>query len=255
MDEPLPPEGGPNPVKSAGATTGKRKASVLLPAPRKTLGDHIYEQLREQIVHLQLEPGQMIYENEVADSLQVSRTPVREAFRLLANESLIDVLPQRGTRISLISVQKVSEARFVREHLESGAFQFAAREWSEQAAVAYEPKLIDLLERQRAAAEQHDAAGLLTLDETFHETVMRMTGNETLLQIIHQMRAHMNRARFLSLTAIHQMDQIIDEHEQLLDSIRARDETKTASMLADHLRKLDIHLPQLRAEYPHYFCD
>ncbi len=243
-----------------GVTIGKSSNKVrlpptLLPTPRKTLGDQIYKQLRDQIVHLQLEPGQMIYENVIAESLQVSRTPVREAFRLLANEALIDILPQRGTRISLISIRKVTEVRFVREHLEEGAFRYAARHWNEQIAAHYEHKLRDLLERQRIAAKQQDVQEWLAWDEAFHKTVMHTTGNETLLQVIHHMRAHMNRVRYLSLTANHQMDQLIEEHDRLLDGICAGDESTITAVLQAHFSKLDTHLPQLRAAYPHYFED
>lgn len=234
---------------------GQRQTSGLLATSRKSLGDQIYARMREQIVHLQLVPGQMIYENEIAERLHVSRTPVREAFRLLANEALIDIMPQRGTRISLISVQKVAEARFIREQLEIEAFRMAASLWNERIAAVHERKLVDLLHRQRAAVGQKDVAGLLSLDEAFHEAVMFTLGNETLLQVIGQMRAHLNRVRYLSLLADHQMDEIVKEHELLFESIREGDVAGTAAVLTKHFRKLDIHLPKLRAEYPQYFCD
>src|SRR5262245_27443007 len=90
---------------------------------RSTLGGQAYETLREAIITLQLEPGKMIYETELAQELGISRTPVREAFRLLLREQLIDVLPQKGARVELISLRKVEETRSVREFLEINALR------------------------------------------------------------------------------------------------------------------------------------
>ena len=73
---------------------------------RKTLGDSIYAHLRNEIISLRLKPGEMIYENEVASNFGVSRTPVREAFRLLVNEEFIEILPQKGLAFLIFQPKK-----------------------------------------------------------------------------------------------------------------------------------------------------
>lgn len=229
--------------------------SLIPDRDRKTLGDQIYVQLRENIVALQLEPGKIIYENELADMLGVSRTPVREAFRLLANEELIEVMPQRGTKVALISERKVAEARFIRETLETGAFSQVAKLWDDSMAARYEPKLLELLEQQKAAAEQQDILELLKFDEDFHKTMMMITDNQTLLQVINHMRAHINRLRFLALKESDQLGRIIDEHHDILFCIQKGDQDLTARALDQHFRKLDSETPQLRKKYPDYFID
>ena len=163
---------------------------------RQSLGDQIYEQLRDDIVYMRLLPGQMIYENEIAEQLNVSRTPVREAFRLLASEQLIEIQPQRGTRIALISERKVSETWFVREQLEKGAFGLAARSWQDNIDHKQDGLLDNLISEQEAAVNDQDLEQLLKLDEDFHKLIMQVAGNHTLLQVIFQMRAHINRVRF-----------------------------------------------------------
>src|SRR5579875_1929969 len=89
---------------------------------RKTLGEGAYQEIRNAIISLQLKPGQMISENELATSLGVSRTPIREALLMLNREALVEILPQRGARVAHINEHKVQEARFVRESLEVSAF-------------------------------------------------------------------------------------------------------------------------------------
>ncbi|XEC96188.1 GntR family transcriptional regulator [Paenibacillus tarimensis] len=228
---------------------------LLPPQQRKTLGDQVYDSIRESIVTLRLKPGSMVYENELADRLQVSRTPVREAIRLLLNEQLLDVLPQRGTRIARISERKVNDTRFIREHLELGAFREAARLWNGEKHGEVKATVIRLLEKQQSAADQKDIALFMQLDEAFHEAIIRITGNTTLLQVIYHMRGHLNRLRFLALTEFHHMDRVIDEHKDLFSAIERNDETLAAERLERHLNKLDYELPQLRKAYPDYFMD
>jgi len=222
---------------------------------RRSLGDQIYVSIREAIVSLRMEPGTLVYENELAESLGVSRTPIREAIRLLVSEQLLEVLPQRGTRIAYISERKVSEARFIREHLELGAFRLVAREWQRHDRSREEETIRRLLAEQRDTADQGDIAAFLQLDEAFHRTVMEMTGNETLLQVVGHMRAHLNRLRFLAIREYRTMDRVMEEHAGLLEALRQGDETMTAELLEQHIGKLDHELPDLRHTYTHYFID
>ncbi|MCZ8523950.1 MULTISPECIES: GntR family transcriptional regulator [Paenibacillus] len=220
-------------------------------AQRKSQG--VYEAIRDDIVSLRLAPGSMIYENELVEELGVSRTPIREAIRLLVSEGLLEVLPQRGTRIARISVRKVTEARFIREQLELGAFRLAARLWDlgEHGGVKAEAER--LLEKQWAAAEAGDAPLFLQLDEAFHQAVIGVTNNATLLQMIYQMRGHLNRLRCLALRQYHYMPQMIEEHLGLLEAVEQGDEALVTERLELHLGKLDVELPELRSAYPDYF--
>lgn len=225
------------------------------PLPRRSLGEQVYDSIRESIVSLRLEPGSMIFENELAETLGVSRTPIREAIRLLVSEQLVEVLPQRGTRIALISERKVCETRFIREHLELGAFRVSARIWDAGKHQPVRRAALDLLEKQRAASAAVDIALFLQLDEAFHRTILELTGNETLLHVVYHMRGHLNRLRYLVLKQFHRMDGIVEEHEGLLEAIEQGDEELTAERLVRHVVKLDEELPELRRAYPHYFAD
>jgi len=252
---------------------------------RPTLGDQIYARLREAIVTLEWLPGQMLYENELSERLGVSRTPVREAIRLLASERLVDVLPQRGTRVTLISLRTVKEVQFIREQLESGAFREAARRWDpdlhgpvrdrleanlreqlesgafREAARRWDPDLHgpvrDRLEanlrEQAKAAEAGDLPAFFRLDEAFHRLIMGVAGNETLLALIDRMRAHLNRVRFLSLKDERDEARILGEHRELLDAVASGHEERTVRLLMAHIGKMDSVLRRLESRHPDYF--
>ncbi|RVI35555.1 GntR family transcriptional regulator, partial [Sinorhizobium meliloti] len=85
----------------------------------EAVGPQVYRILREQIIQAELAPGARISEAEIARSLSISRQPVREAFIKLAEEGLVQVLPQRGTYVTRISTASVMDVRFVREAIEA----------------------------------------------------------------------------------------------------------------------------------------
>lgn len=225
------------------------------PFARQTLSAQVYEHLREEIVFMQRKPGEMISENEIAEQLQVSRTPIREALRLLANERLIEIIPQVGSRVSLISVRKIEEAWFIREQLEVGAFVRAARMWDLFLARQYEEPLLQLIEQQRDAAFAGEHEKLLKLDEEFHKTIISITKNETLIDVIEQMRAHVNRARLLTLKEKTKSGLVVAEHEDILQAIKKRDAQQTGALLENHLQWLHLELPELQKQYPDWFTD
>ena len=221
---------------------------------RHSLGDQIYDRLREQIVNLEFVPGQMLYENELSERLGVSRTPVREAIRLLANEGLVDVLPQRGTRVTLISVRKVKEVQFIREQLETGAFREAAKQWDPERHRPVRERLGACLKVQEKAVRESDLPAFFRHDEEFHRLIMGVTGNETLLLLINQMRAHLNRVRFLSLLDDRDEARILEEHASLLAAVESGEEQRTAKLLMAHIGKMGDVLHRLENRHSHYFC-
>ncbi|TDF95778.1 GntR family transcriptional regulator [Paenibacillus piri] len=222
---------------------------------RQTLGEKAYESIREAIISLEFEPGQMIYENELATSLGVSRTPVREAFRMLLSEELIEILPQKGAKVALISETKVEETRFVRESLESAAFRIAANQWTggtePYASIARE---IDVLLKQQAeAAGRNDAGAFLQLDESFHRKLLALSGNQTLLTVVNQMRGHLNRLRYLSLRQLNNMEDLTVQHRNIWAAVQANDERRTEELLRRHVSQLPGDMAALKGRFGSYF--
>lgn len=224
---------------------------------KKSLGEQAYEQIREAIVTLQFKPGQMVFESELGSRLGMSRTPVREGIRMLLMEDLIDVLPQRGMRVSLISQSKVEDIRFVRESLEVSAFRQVAALWRQEdrAFASAGKQLAGLLEEQRLAAEEGNVLSFLNLDEAFHRVIMERTRNHTLIGVVAQMRSHLNRVRLLGLRGNSSMEALINEHEAMLNAIVKNDEATTVQILSHHLRRLRADLTPLQLKFPDYFIE
>src|SRR5690554_1963253 len=94
------------------------KESNMAPFVRTTVSEEIYRTLREEILSLRFKPGEELNLQVLCDQLQVSRSPVRDALMRLASDNLVDIFPQRGTRVSLINLREVEEERFLRKSLE-----------------------------------------------------------------------------------------------------------------------------------------
>src|SRR3954452_4333802 len=139
---------------------------------RKGLAEQVADALRLQIISGRLAPGARIVEADLAADLGISRTPVREALSRLAEEQLIEVMPQFGSFVAPISFEAVSEAQFIREHLECALIRETAEKIDESGLSG----LRDLLDRQRRAAARNDAAEFYELDEAMHARFAELAG-------------------------------------------------------------------------------
>jgi len=222
---------------------------------RQNLSDEIYAMLKERIVTLQLEPGEMIYENTVAASYGVSRTPVREAINRLQQEDLINILPQRGACIAHLSKKKIREAQHIREALECSAFKIVAQNWNSSDPVyrKAERDLLSIIDDQKEVVRKGDSIGFIDLDAAFHTRVLELADNQTLLQVIQVMRAHLNRMRYLELKEGRHEAESIKHHEQLLKTIMQNDPENTEKLLIYHLRYIVNDWEFIMKKYAKYF--
>jgi DNA-binding GntR family transcriptional regulator len=224
-------------------------------AERATLGEAIYGELRKRIVSLAYRPGTMIFENVVAAEFKVSRTPVRQAFFRLAHEELLQVLPQRGARVSCLSIAKVKEAQAVREALEIAAFGEVARRWDESAPVFRQAvaDILDCIAAQKESVARGDYITFVGLDEDYHNLILRLDGNATLMAIVKDVRAHLTRLRYLELQEAHHEAEAIVFHERILAALRAGDVDATTTILRAHLKRLEGFREQLFRQYEGVF--
>ncbi|WP_142384123.1 GntR family transcriptional regulator [Neobacillus cucumis] len=222
---------------------------------RKTLGKVAYDKIREEIITLNFKPGQMLSESELASVLGVSRTPIREAFLMLLQEELLEILPQRGARIALISVKKVEEARFVRESLEISAFKSVARNWNadDLRYKEIQEKAFELIGKQQKAASKGENIEFLQLDETFHQIFLELLENQTLISVVSQMRGHLNRMRYLELKTPNHMENVVSQHQSILKAIFSNNEEETEKLLRHHFSHKKDELPQVIEMYSDYF--
>ena len=211
--------------------------------------DFVYETLRDTIVSLELPPGATISEKEISEELEVSRTPVREAFLRLTEDELLTVLPQRGSYISLIDLNHVEDARFLREQAEAGIIRLACESFSD----SYIEKLEKNLKYQKFARDNDDENELFILDKEFHRLIAEGAGKTRVWEVIQKMDTHSNRLRKLSLAMKLNWKKLVDQHEEMVTAVKAKDPDQAEQLMREHLALLIYDQQALKESYPDYF--
>ena len=214
-----------------------------------SMRSQVYALLREAIISLQLLPGQALSENELAVEYGVSRTPVREALIRLAEENLVEVVPQLGTFVSRISVRDVEEAQFIRETLERAALPAGIGRMTEADAA----RLEELLDVQRRAVDTEDRPRFFAADEDLHRTLLEIAGHPNVWPVVQSCKAHLDRVRRLSLPEPHVLEELTAQHTAIVDNVLRKDHQAADDVLARHLRLVVELLEPLEQRHPDYF--
>ena len=191
---------------------------ALAPIYSPLLIEEIARVLREQIVEGALAPGRRLSERDLGARLGVSRTPLREALRLLAGERLVEVLPRRGARVAPLDSTVVEDVYPVLACLERLAVDMACRNIDEETLAGLEA----VVARMRSARARKDKRRFIALSREFHEAVVAAGGNATLRQMQRQLSGQVQRARFQSLESDRDWDEALREHAGLLGALRKR---------------------------------
>lgn len=213
--------------------------------PDRNAQSQASEALRTAILTGQLPPGTRLSEQEIADSIGLSRQPVREAFLRLAGEGLLKIRPQRGTFVSKITVEEVLAVRFVREAVEADLIRIACTRTAPQGVA----QLRALLDQQAAAASP---AAFMPLDESFHRLIAELAGRARAWDHLQKLKSQMDRVRFLQLQDF-SIPTLIAQHSAMVDAIEARDADRAEAEIRKHLRLIEADLAQIEAQYPDYF--
>lgn len=212
--------------------------------------EDVYQALRHDILHLELTPGTKISEKEISDKFQVSRTPVREVFVRLAQEELLDIYPQRGSFVSLIDLDHIDEARFVRENLEKAVIREACQSiWEEK--LHY---LRSNLATQEVCRENRNYKHMLQLDDGFHQMIYEAAGKIRTWRVIEQFNTDFYRLRMLRLTHDFQWEKILTQHWDIFKSLTDRDGDRGMQIVEDHLQLVSIEKGELLSSWPEYFA-
>lgn len=218
--------------------------------PQESIREYVYRFLKLNIIHLNLPPGQNISEQDVATQLQVSRTPVREAFIKLAQENLLDIIPQKGTYVSLIDTEQVEESKFVRETLEKEIIQHACTQFPAEELF----QLQSSLALQDLCISEKNYLRFFELDEAMHGIIFKGCKKSRTWNMLQLMNAHYNRVRILNLKdKAFEWDQLLVQHRELVRAISEQDIVLGAKIIDVHLNKVVVDLEHLRAEHSDYF--
>lgn len=214
-----------------------------------TIGEGVYFSLRKNIVNLNLKPGEALNVKSIAEKLNVSRTPVRDAFIALEKEGLVDVFPQKGTSVSRIDLKRVDEEKFIRESLEEKAVALFMRDCG-PAAIS---RLKSIIQLQRDCEKAKNYLDFLDCDDEFHGIIFIGAGKEMSWKIAQNMSGHYRRIRLMSLWGSGNLSRVVGQHERLLKSIEADDLESAIANLRGHITEIVSDERSLLREYPDFF--
>jgi DNA-binding GntR family transcriptional regulator len=199
-----------------------------LPLARRALYEDVAERLRAQIFARDLEPGAWIDELRLAAEYGISRTPLREALKVLAAEGLVTMKPRRGAYVAEMSREDVRQVYHLLALLESDA----AAEVARHADAAQLQQLQGLHERLEKQVRQRDA--FFTTNEQFHLALLEAAGNRWRVQIVTDLRKVMKLNRHHSLFKQGRLVDSLAEHRALMAAITQREPAKAASLMRRH---------------------
>ena len=199
---------------------------------KKPLHEEIANNLRELIMSGELQEGDKIKEDELCSSMGISKTPLREALRVLSVEGLIQLVPNRGSFVSTPTFEEIREMFDVMSVLEGICARAAAEKMSAKDLATLE-KLHTKLEKNFKRRAQRE---YIRINNQFHAFVQELAGNRTLNQIVNGLRQKILLYRYQSLNLPERFEQSIQEHRDLIEAFRKKDSKKAETLMRRHLK-------------------
>ena len=215
----------------------------VISIPRAALHEQVAQRLRQMLVEGRIAPGAKLNERELAELLNVSRTPLREGIKMLAAEGLVELLPNRGAIAVSLSEADVLNTFEVMAGLEAQAGELAAEritpaELSEIQAMQFE---------MMAAYTRGDLSAYYAINSRIHSAISAAAKNPVLTTVYKQVNARLQALRFRSNQDGEKWKRAVKEHERMVEALVARDGAAMRDVLLTHLRnKRDVVLEQLR---------
>lgn len=216
---------------------------------RQRISDWVYDEICEAIRDMSLPPGTPISEPRLAAQLNVSRAPVREALTRLADQRLVVVTPQVGTRVAPILMGEVAEACFVRSALEVSAFETAVAKPDLDTT-----ELRRIFEVGARAAQAHDLEGFFEADEQLHQNVFALAGFPHVWEVLRGVKLNLDRLRRLHLADALEDPEITAEHRTIVEALETGDLSTGIETIRRHAQRILIDSDDgFRRRSPEYF--
>lgn len=199
---------------------------------RRYLHDEVAERLRALILAGELEPKSRVNEIELCARFGISRTPLREAIKILATEGLLELLPNRGARISSISQAEIEEMIEVVAGLEAIAGELACRHIGAEAITEIETLHSGMI----VAWKNRDKEAYFMLNRRIHEAIMQAAENATLSTLYSNLSSRIQRVRYTAHKTDAQLIRAVNEHEQMMVHLRNREGESLSRLMRDHVR-------------------
>ncbi len=223
-------------------THGRDPARTLRPIDTgRSLAQDAADRIREQVLLGGYRQGQHLIEATIADQLQISRGPVREAFKMLRAEGLLTEQPRRGTFVVSLTPQDVRDIYALRAAIEGAAARQLCRH-QDAAAIATLARAVEAI---GAAADEGDSAAVARADLAFHEQLCRLSGNERLLETFRRYIPALRGLLRMDERTVHSITDIADQHRPVVAAIRAGDEDEAVRLVTEHSEEAGELLAEL----------
>lgn len=200
-----------------------------------------YEALKSSILANQIRPGDYLSENQLAQSLGMSRTPIREAIKVLASEGFLEIHNGVGIFVKQVTTKEISDLFEVRSALECAALHTALDNITEKEI----DDAIEAWTRQKNlmdANQKVDLDCIMALDIKLHSMLIDRCRNDFLKTLIHGIRSNISRYQKISVIALSDTRDTIDQHLEILWSMKKRDAGAVAAILQEHIRKAALYI-------------
>lgn len=208
---------------------------------RRTIHKIAYDWIKSGILNLKYKPGEYITEVEISSCLNISRTPIREAFRVLESEGLLIYEPRHGWKVYSLSVKDINNIFDIKIALEALIVRKAALCEDEN----LRKKLSDLIVKMRQAMENNDSEAWASLDVNLHHVIFLMADNNRAMEIVENLNDQWNRVRIGFSARTGRMARSIIEHEAIVSAILTHDEMKAEKEMVAHLENVREELINL----------
>lgn len=191
-----------------------------------SLVDKLVNFLEKEIIEGQLKPGERLIETRLSKALGISRSPIREALRILEREGFVTVSPRRGITVSEFTNKDIDDVYKIRAPLEALAAELATANLTDENITELESIYLDM----KKAAEKKDLKKYFQFSQEFHEKMLKATDNERLIKILNNFRKQILRFRFFGLSFPERIDGSLQNHRKLLDFFRSRDVERAGNL-------------------------
>lgn len=210
-----------------------------------TSSDSVYIELRGKILSRELKPAQRLLEVKIANEMGVSRTPVREALRRLANEGLVKIVPNSGARVASPTVHEMDNSYSVREYLENMSVELACRTGMDKRTLE---RLDGLVRDGDAAFESGDADAFLAANADFHRVIAEAGKNYVLSEYVDNIIQRTNVYIYFYSKFIEAENKSSGEHRAILRAIAQRDRIGAQELMKAHLQRVHAMFSEAAAK-------
>ena len=203
---------------------------------KKSASQRVYRKLFNAIVSGVIRPGDRLLEEEISNNLDVSRTPVRQALRVLERERLVKIIPYRGAVASTLSYEEAEELFEVSLSFE----EFICGKAAQNASEADIDRLKDMLSQYERSYVDRDYENMQRLDYTFHIAIAEIAGNKFAQEIYTGIRAKMNIISIMTLSLINRPQSTLDEHRGILDALAENNEELAKEKVRNHIEQIAV---------------